>query len=175
MNTQKQTRRDFLKTATLGAASLAMPGCTAGIQRSAKPSTDKPNIVLILADDMGYSDIGCFGGEIKTPNIDRLAADGLAFTQFYNAARCCPTRASLLTGLYPHQTGMGWMTAADFRGYIDAQEQAAKAYQDQKAWTRMSIMNSAKSGRFSTDRTIGEYNRDVWRLNQMPIPSVDVV
>jgi starch phosphorylase len=68
-----------------------------------------------------------------------------------------------------------WMTAADFRSYIDAQEQVANAYQDQKAWTRMSIMNSAKSGRFSTDRTISEYNRDVWRLNQMPIPSVDVV
>ncbi|MEW8069364.1 MAG: glycogen/starch/alpha-glucan phosphorylase [Candidatus Thiodiazotropha sp.] len=65
-----------------------------------------------------------------------------------------------------------WMTAADFRSYIEAQEQVAKAYQDQKQWTRMSIMNSAKSGRFSTDRTIQEYNRDIWRLKQMPIPSV---
>lgn len=62
---------------------------------------------------MGYSDIGCYGGEIHTPNIDRLAAEGIKFRRFYNAARCCPTRASLLTGLYPHQAGMGWMTIAD--------------------------------------------------------------
>lgn len=65
-----------------------------------------------------------------------------------------------------------WMTAADFRSYIDAQEKAAKAYLDQRQWNRMSIVNSAKSGRFSTDRTIQEYNRDIWRLNQTSIPSV---
>jgi len=69
----------------------------------------RPNIVIILADDMGFSDIGCYGGEIDTPNIDRLAANGLRFTQFYNTARCCPTRASLLTGLYPHQAGVPHM------------------------------------------------------------------
>ena len=69
----------------------------------------RPNIIVILSDDMGYSDIGCFGGEVQTPNLDRLAAGGLRFTQFYNTARCCPTRASLLTGLYPHQAGMGHM------------------------------------------------------------------
>jgi starch phosphorylase len=68
-----------------------------------------------------------------------------------------------------------WMTAADFRGYIDAQEQAARAYQDQKHWTRMSIINSAKSGRFSTDRTIQEYNRDIWELKQIPISSLEKV
>lgn len=73
----------------------------------------RPNIILIMADDMGYSDLGCYGGEIKTPNIDGLAAKGIRFKQFYNAARCCPTRASLMTGLYPHQAGMGWMAAAD--------------------------------------------------------------
>jgi len=80
------------------------------------PVTDKPNIILIMADDMGYSDIGCYGGEAKTPNLDRLAGGGLRFTQFYNAARCCPTRASLLTGLYPHEAGMGGMvnTSAGF-------------------------------------------------------------
>jgi arylsulfatase len=69
----------------------------------------RPNIVVILADDMGFSDVGCYGGEISTPNLDRLAAEGLRFTQFYNAARCCPTRAALLTGLYPHQAGVGAM------------------------------------------------------------------
>jgi arylsulfatase A-like enzyme len=70
----------------------------------------QPNIVIILVDDMGYSDIGCYGGEIDTPNIDGLAAKGLRFTQFYNAGRCCPTRASLLTGRHPHQVGIGHMT-----------------------------------------------------------------
>ncbi|HEY7903573.1 MAG TPA: arylsulfatase [Casimicrobiaceae bacterium] len=73
-------------------------------------TTRKPNVVLILNDDMGYSDIGCYGGEIDTPNLDRLAADGLRFTQFYNTARCSPSRASLLTGLHPHQTGVGILT-----------------------------------------------------------------
>ncbi len=70
---------------------------------------DRPNIVLILSDDMGFSDLGCYGSEIATPNLDALAAKGVRFTQFYNTARCCPTRASLLTGLYPHQAGIGHM------------------------------------------------------------------
>ena len=72
--------------------------------------TSKPNVVLILNDDMGYSDIGCYGGEIDTPNLDRLAAAGLRFSQFYNTARCSPSRASMLTGLHPHQTGVGILT-----------------------------------------------------------------
>ncbi len=72
-------------------------------------AVDKPNIIIMMADDMGYSDIGCYGGEIQTPNLNALAADGLRLTQFYNTARCCPTRASLLTGLYPHQAGVGHM------------------------------------------------------------------
>jgi len=67
----------------------------------------RPNIVIILVDDLGWSDIGCYGSEIPTPNLDALAAKGVRFTQFYNTARCSPTRASLLTGLYPHQAGMG--------------------------------------------------------------------
>ena len=71
----------------------------------------RPNIIVILSDDMGYSDIGCYGGEINTPNLDELASKGLRFTQFYNTGRCCPTRASLLTGLYSHQAGMGQMTS----------------------------------------------------------------
>lgn len=75
----------------------------------------KSNIILILVDDMGFSDIGCYGGEIQTPNIDNLAKGGVRYKQFYNTARCCPTRASLITGLYPHQAGMGWMAAADLR------------------------------------------------------------
>lgn len=69
----------------------------------------KPNIIIILVDDMGFSDIGCYGSEIPTPNIDALAASGVRFTQFYNTARCSTTRASLMTGLYPHQAGMGYL------------------------------------------------------------------
>ncbi len=71
----------------------------------------RPNVVVILADDMGFSDIGCFGSEIRTPHIDRLAREGVALSSFYNAARCCPTRASLLTGLHPHNAGIGHMGA----------------------------------------------------------------
>ena len=73
----------------------------------------RPNILLILNDDMGYSDLGCYGGEIRTPNLDMLAAGGLRYTQFYNTARCCPSRASLLTGLYPHQADVGHMIGDD--------------------------------------------------------------
>ena len=73
-------------------------------------AASKPNVLLILADDLGWSDLGCYGGEIRTPNLDALAKGGLRFTQFYNTARCCPTRASLLTGLYPHQAGVGAMS-----------------------------------------------------------------
>ncbi len=72
--------------------------------------TGQPNVVVILVDDMGYSDIGCYGGEIPTPNLDRLAAGGVRLSQFYNTARCSPSRASLLTGLHPHQTGIGILT-----------------------------------------------------------------
>jgi arylsulfatase A-like enzyme len=83
---------------------------------------NRPNIVLILADDMGFSDIGCYGSEIETPNLDQLGARGIRFTQAYNCARCCPTRASLLTGLYPHQAGVGHMVnnlgIAPYQGYL---------------------------------------------------------
>jgi arylsulfatase A-like enzyme len=78
-------------------------------------AADKPNIIYIMSDDMGFSDIECYGGEIPTPNLNKLADGGLRFTQFYNTARCCPTRASLLTGLYPHQAGIGHMM--DDRGF----------------------------------------------------------
>jgi len=86
----------------------------------AETNAARPNIVLILADDVGWSDIGCYGGEIATPNLDALAKGGVRFTQFYNSARCCPTRASLLTGLYPQEAGVGSMTGdrgPEFPGY----------------------------------------------------------
>jgi arylsulfatase A-like enzyme len=83
---------------------------------------ERPNIIVILADDLGYSDIGCYGGEINTPHLDKLAANGLRFSKFYNTSRCCPTRASLLTGVYNQQAGIGEMTTdrqlPGYRGYL---------------------------------------------------------
>lgn len=81
-------------------------GLLAGIPVFAQ---DKPNIVIILADDLGFSDLGCFGGEISTPVLDSMAQSGIRMTQMYNSARSCPSRANLLTGLYPHKTGLGHM------------------------------------------------------------------
>ncbi len=101
-------RRQFLKSTATGMAGLALSGCVP--PSIARSSGKRPNIVLIMADDLGFSDIGCYGSEIQTPVLDKLASDGVKFSQFYNAARCCPSRASLLTGLYPHQTGVGHMT-----------------------------------------------------------------
>lgn len=73
----------------------------------------QPNVIIILADDLGYSDLGCYGGEIRTPTLDRLAGNGIRLSQFYNTARCSPSRASLLTGMHPHQTGIGVLTRPD--------------------------------------------------------------
>ncbi len=88
-----------------------------------KETKDKrPNIIVILADDLGFSDLSCYGSEIPTPNLDRLAAQGMRMTHFYNAGRCCPSRAALLTGLYPHQAGIGDMIqdkgSPAYQGYL---------------------------------------------------------
>jgi arylsulfatase len=91
------SRRDFLR---LAAATPAL---------AANAAQSRPNVIVVLVDDMGFSDLGCYGSEIPTPNIDRLASGGVRFTQMYNTARCSPSRACLLTGLYPHQAGMGYL------------------------------------------------------------------
>ncbi len=134
-------RREFIKLVASGAA-VTLPGCAfsmgdlAGTDDKSKKAAKQPNIVLIMADDMGYSDIGCYGGEVNTPNLDRLAAGGLRFTQFYNAARCCPTRASLLTGLYPHQAGIGHMVGN--RGYP-----AYQGYLNERCVTIAEVLRTA--------------------------------
>ncbi|MDE3164771.1 MAG: arylsulfatase [Acidobacteriota bacterium] len=87
----------------------------AGMTQPAR-SAERPNIVFVLADDMGFSDLGCYGSEIETPNLDGLARGGLRFGDFHNSPRCCPSRASLLSGLYSHQAGMGMMTS-DYKRY----------------------------------------------------------
>lgn len=128
MNSKRNriSRRGFL-----GGTAGMLAGLTLGAAGRASGDvpkvTGRPNIVVILADDMGFSDIGCYGSEIATPNIDGLAQNGVHFTQAYNAARCCPTRAALLTGLYPHQAGMGGMVsttnkpkpAGPYQGYLN--------------------------------------------------------
>ena len=97
--------------------------CAFVLWAGALVAQEKPNIIVIMSDDMGYSDIGCYGSEIQTPHLDQLASGGVRFTQFYNTARCCPTRAALLTGLYSHQAGIGWMMSdnghAGYRGDLN--------------------------------------------------------
>src|SRR5688572_24011141 len=103
------TRRQFLASSAGATAAFAA-------------QDNRPNIIVMMADDMGFSDLGCYGGEIRTPNLDALAAKGVRFTQFYNGGRCCPSRASLMTGLHPHQAGVGRMTmdagVPGYRGYL---------------------------------------------------------
>lgn len=109
--------RTTLIQLVLATLALAYPA------RAAESLAGKPNLVVILVDDMGFSDLGCYGSEIPTPHLDALARRGVRFTQFYNTGRCCPTRASLLTGLYPHQAGVGHMVedrgAPGYRGRLN--------------------------------------------------------
>jgi len=120
---------------TLGTAALAL--CINGCRETRE---QKPNIILIMSDDMGYSDIGCYGGEIKTPSLDNLAANGLRYTQFYNTARSCPTRASLLTGLHPHQAGVGHMM----------ENRGLKTYQGNLSDNCVTIAQVLKTAGYST-------------------------
>lgn len=100
----------------------------------------RPNIIVILVDDMGYSDIGCFGSEIQTPNLNELARNGTRNTQMYNCARCCPTRASMLTGLYPHQAGVGHMV----------ENRGTRAYQGYLRDDCVTIAEALKAGGYQT-------------------------
>ncbi|WP_181306042.1 arylsulfatase [Rufibacter sp. XAAS-G3-1] len=113
------------------------------------PQKVQPNVIIILADDMGYSDIGSFGSEIQTPHLDALAKGGLKMTQFYNASRCCPTRASLLTGVYPHQAGVGHMV----------NEREHPSYRGMLSDECVTIAEALKEGGYSTMMT------GKWHLN----------
>ncbi len=107
------------------------------------PPPQRPNIIIMLVDDMGFSDLGCYGSEIPTPHIDKLAAGGVRFTQFYNTGRCCPTRASLLTGLYPHQAGVGHMT----------KDQEVPGYRGALSDTCVTVAEVARSAGYFTAMT----------------------
>ncbi|MCB1210692.1 MAG: sulfatase-like hydrolase/transferase, partial [Verrucomicrobiales bacterium] len=120
----------------------------------------KPNIVLIMSDDMGYSDIGCYGSEIATPNLDALANGGLKFTQFYNTARCCPTRASLLTGLSAHQAGVGHM--------VDAwSTKKGEAYAGDLSRRAVTIAEAMKGAGYAT------YMTGKWHVTGVTQPKTD--
>src|SRR4029453_13534198 len=111
----RRIRRGLL-VAAAGALAFVAPGSVRAAP--AARADARPNVVVVLVDDMGWSDIGAFGGEIPPPNLDALARGGVRFTQFYATPRCSPTRASLLTGLYPHQAGMGHLDNVIHRGSL---------------------------------------------------------
>ena len=131
---------------------------------ASETNTDKPNFVIILMDDMGYSDIGCYGSEIPTPNIDHLAANGIRFSQFYNTSRCCPTRASLLTGLYQHQAGMGMMTGKN------PDRETNPAYQGYLNENCQTIAEVLKTGGYNTYMTgkwhVGSKKKEWWPMQR---------
>lgn len=119
--------------------------------------TIPPNILIIMADDLGFSDIGCYGGEIPTPNLDQLAQRGVKFTQFYNAARCCPSRASLLSGVYPHQAGMGGMVVSEVKN-----REPETPYQGWLSRRTMTIAEALKTKGYTT------YLAGKWHVGEAP-------
>ena len=122
-------------------------------------SGGKPNVIVVLVDDMGYSDLGSFGGEVRTPHLDRLAKNGLRFTQNYNSARCCPSRASLLTGLYSHQAGI-----ANFTGR-DSTDRLGPAYLGKLNKQCMTLAEVLKEVGYST------YGVGKWHVGYEEIPT----
>ncbi len=156
-------RRQFMSS-TIGALSAAAlcPNQNA-FGATAPKGASKPNIVVILADDLGFSDIGCYGSEIHTPNLDRLAGEGLRFTQAYNVARCCPSRAALLTGLYPHQAGMGDMTGG---GAKERPEGPYQGYLNQHCVTMAELLKTAGYSTYMSGKWhVGE-KREHWPLKR---------
>jgi len=140
-----KTRREFVQSSLCAGASAFLPfhlqSLSGGHEQNTRGS--KPNIVFILADDMGFSDIGCYGSEIETPQLDELASGGLRFTDFHNCPRCCPSRAALLTGLYSHQAGMGMMTA-------DRKIYPYPAYAGDLSQDTVTIAEALKAGGYTT-------------------------
>ena len=124
---------------------------------SSLAAAPRPNIILIMCDDVGYSDMGCYGSEINTPNIDALAQGGVRFTQFYNTARCCPTRAALMTGLYSHQAGIGHMTD-------DHSEKVGSAYTGELSKNAVTIAEALKTAGYST------YMTGKWHVTKVTNP-----
>lgn len=143
----------------------ATVGSGIGMAQEGASENTRPNIVIVLVDDMGFSDVGCYGGEIETPNIDSMAADGLRFTQFYNSGRCCPTRASLMTGLHPHQVGIGHMTEPPERrlGF----EGAYQGHLNDECTTLAAVLKSAGYHTLMTGKWhLGYHQQSDWPLQR---------
>jgi arylsulfatase len=134
---------------------------------SAKSQAAKrPNIIIILVDDMGFSDIGCYGGEIDTPNIDALAKKGVRFKEFYNTGRCCPTRASLITGLHPHQAGIGHMTENPQRAST-LENDPYQGYLNNQSVTIAEVLKKADYHTFMVGKWhLGYSRKDTWPLQR---------
>ena len=137
---------------------LSLVVCVSTFAFSPPASPSKPNIIVILLDDLGYSDIGAYGGEVNTPHMDRLAANGLRFTQAYNSARCCPSRAALMSGLYSHQAGL-----ADFTG-PDRSATQGPAYQNRLGDNCVTLARVLKDAGYQT------YHVGKWHLNRKVNP-----
>ena len=130
-------------------------------------AAERPHIILIMVDDMGFSDLGYHGGEIETPNIDALARGGVRFSQFYNSGRCCPTRATLMTGLHPHQTGIGHMTQPPNKENGKGKPDAYQGYLNRKCVTLGEVLGEAGYATLMAGKWHLGYNaRDRWPLQR---------
>ncbi len=147
----------FLRRRTRFAVLAISLGSALGSSFAAEP---RPNIIVIMSDDVGYSDIGCYGSEISTPNLDALAQGGVRFTQFYNTARCCPTRAALLTGLYAHQAGIGHMVD-------DWSPKVGEAYAGDLSKKAVTLAEVLKTAGYST------YMTGKWHVTNKTKPAND--
>jgi arylsulfatase A-like enzyme len=134
---------------------------------SSAPADERPNIVLIMVDDLGFSDLGYHGGEIDTPNVDALALGGVRFSQFYNSGRCCPTRASLMTGLHPHQTGIGHMTSPPLSDQHDLGVPGYRGFLNDRCVTIAEVLRSAGYATLMTGKWhLGYDRKECWPLQR---------
>ena len=130
-------------------------------------AAERPNVILIMVDDLGFADLGFQGGEIETPNLDGLARGGVRFSQFYNSGRCCPTRATLMTGLHPHQTGIGHMTIPSGG---EEKNNVPPAYQGHLNRECITVAEAMKAAGYATMMTgkwhLGPMDQDDWPLQR---------
>ncbi len=133
------------------------PAALVAVSLTLAQAAERPNIILVMVDDMGFSDLGYHGGEIETPNLDALARGGVRFSQFYNAGRCCPTRATLMTGLHPHEAGIGWMTSEPDRERGEGAPAAYQGHLNERCVTLAEVLRGAGYGTYMTGK---------WHLGQ---------
>jgi arylsulfatase len=139
--------------------------CLLVVGKAGAAEAERPHVILIMVDDMGFSDLGYHGGEIETPNLDALAHGGVRFSHFYNSGRCCPTRATLMTGLHPHQTGIGHMTQAPGRTYPPTTPANYQGYLNRQCVTVAEVLSeSGYATMMSGKWHLGQETKDRWPL-----------